>query len=732
MATKIPTYDAPQVGVNNINGRFGNLQVPDIVGKQYQQLGHSFEVAGMVGARIEEEADTIRTNDALNQLKEEQLRLKFDEASGYANIKGKDALNRASGLALEDEYGNKLDEKSRELLAGLSTNRQRAMFVRGAGSLRASTVGDAMKHRLNEFRTYTKSVSTGIIATAQEDMAWNYDDEESLHASIERIRAESYRHGKMDGLSGIAIEALTRKQLSTGHMYALRSMLNAGQSEKAKAYMEKYKDQMEADDLLKVNKSRKQANDYEKSQAAVDSLFDNTTSNTPRITMPDGSKRDIKYMGDVPVGGGVQAAFNVGVLGNESGGQHFGRDGKPIRNVNKNGTEDNGISQVNIGTGPEAAKDAGLPWDEHRYKNDPDYNYTIGLAHFNKLVGKYGDQQKALAAYNAGAGRVDDAVKAATMEGNPGNWLQYLGVHKDKNGKIDPKKINTALHAKVTDYVARAEERIAKKPNTRPTRADRERQFREMGLTAEQRKAGQPYLTHRENVEEASQKQKQDEAYKNALSLLDRSEGDPSVLSQSMRDDLGDMLPRALEFARMRQHGGRTVSDDDTFTLLMNNDVLARTDLTLFRDKLSNKDFQMFVKKQQKMKTLDWGLIDKTIIKYVEELGIDSDKRSNAKEINRIARYVTSYFTNADGKAVLSREDITETIAKMFGDVVVGGNWVGFSRRGKEVTTTIDQIPAEDKERIERFLKEKNMRVTENAVIAMYFREKRDKYGYFP
>jgi hypothetical protein len=70
-----------------------------------------------------------------------------------------------------------------------------------------------------------------------------------------------------------------------------------------------------------------------------------------------------------------------------------------------------GIMQVMPATGPEAARLAGVPWDPEAFHSDAAYNELIGIAYLSQLLRKYkGDVGQALAAYNAGAGRVDDAL----------------------------------------------------------------------------------------------------------------------------------------------------------------------------------------------------------------------------------------------------------------------------------------------------------------------------------
>lgn len=70
-----------------------------------------------------------------------------------------------------------------------------------------------------------------------------------------------------------------------------------------------------------------------------------------------------------------------------------------------------GVMQVMPGTGPEAATLAGVPWDEQAFHSDASYNKLLGIAYLSELLRKYdGDVAKALAAYNAGPGKVDAAL----------------------------------------------------------------------------------------------------------------------------------------------------------------------------------------------------------------------------------------------------------------------------------------------------------------------------------
>lgn len=102
------------------------------------------------------------------------------------------------------------------------------------------------------------------------------------------------------------------------------------------------------------------------------------------------------------------------VVGQESGGRQFGADGLSLKS--KKGAI--GVAQIMPGTAPEAAKLAGLPWDEGRYHNDPQYNLELGKAYLKKQLSDFGGNQVlALAAYNAGPGIVSDWINGTNKTG---------------------------------------------------------------------------------------------------------------------------------------------------------------------------------------------------------------------------------------------------------------------------------------------------------------------------
>lgn len=98
---------------------------------------------------------------------------------------------------------------------------------------------------------------------------------------------------------------------------------------------------------------------------------------------------------------GLQALV-AQVIAHESGGQAAAVSPKGAR----------GLMQLMPATAREMAEQLDLPYSEQRLTSDPAYNQRLGTRYLSSLVERYdGVTALALAAYNAGPGRVDDWLK---------------------------------------------------------------------------------------------------------------------------------------------------------------------------------------------------------------------------------------------------------------------------------------------------------------------------------
>ncbi|MGF6690071.1 soluble lytic murein transglycosylase [Metapseudomonas resinovorans] len=97
-----------------------------------------------------------------------------------------------------------------------------------------------------------------------------------------------------------------------------------------------------------------------------------------------------------------------------------------------------GLMQLMPDTAREMAAELGLAYSEERLTQDPAYNQQLGTAYLNKMLDRYdGNRVLALAAYNAGPGKVDEWLQA---NGDPRSgqiavdaWIQQIPYQETRD-----------------------------------------------------------------------------------------------------------------------------------------------------------------------------------------------------------------------------------------------------------------------------------------------------------
>lgn len=97
-----------------------------------------------------------------------------------------------------------------------------------------------------------------------------------------------------------------------------------------------------------------------------------------------------------------------------------------------------GLMQLMPGTAKEVAKKAGLSHQTAWLTSKPAHNVTLGTRYLEKLLSRYdGNYAMALAAYNAGPGRVDKWINEIGDPRNPKvdlvNWIEMIPIYETRN-----------------------------------------------------------------------------------------------------------------------------------------------------------------------------------------------------------------------------------------------------------------------------------------------------------
>ena len=101
-----------------------------------------------------------------------------------------------------------------------------------------------------------------------------------------------------------------------------------------------------------------------------------------------------------------------------------------------------GLMQLMPSTAQSVAGKLGLPYAEPRLLGDPDYNITLGTAYLGALIDTYGGSYLlAVAAYNAGSGRVrdwlgkfgDPRAGHGSQSVDPVDWVESIPITETRN-----------------------------------------------------------------------------------------------------------------------------------------------------------------------------------------------------------------------------------------------------------------------------------------------------------
>lgn len=710
----VPRIDAPQVSPGGLsNARFDAPQATNHAARQGVQMGQAMEAASSEASRIaadmQTRANQLRFDDAINQVKEEQLRLTYDKDAGYSSLKGINALQRPDGKPLKAEYGDLLKKRIGEIGASLGNDAQKAAFDKASANILTGFVGQVDAHESSEFKTYGLSVSEGVQATAKRDIALNWSKPEAIDAAVERIRAEAYRQGQLLGKSAEWQEAAARKMASDGHKLAVLSALENNNPAYADTYLKKYAGQMEADDIMTVRGHITKQMD---AQSAVVAATAEMKRAAPQMAPTDADR-----------------AFSI-LLGTESDGKQFDANGRPL--TSRKGAI--GIAQVMPATAPEAAKLAGLPWDENRYRTDAEYNKALGRAYFNKQLQDFGgDLSLAYAAYNAGPGAVRKALKGSERQ-------VVVEANADPSA---PKRIEwlSLLPKETQNYVAKNMAAFSGGQGTppRPTLADIDARLQannpDLAANPQRLKLAREEVARQFKMQEDALKQRDEGALAEAQRQLVANGGNYAGLPASVRNAIPPgKVDEVMGFAGKIAKGAPLETDWSLYYQLKTNpDALQAANLMAFRSKLGDSEFKALVSQQEDLRSgKDLTQVRTTrdvLSQYMREAGIDptpkDTDKTGAEKVGRIwAAFESRVREREQAKGgKLTPEEVQKTAAQLFTKVGVSG-MLWDSEKPAVMLDAGDKIKVPDGERakITAALSRAGRPVTEENIVALYRR----------
>jgi soluble lytic murein transglycosylase len=710
-------YPLPEGELGRLPGGGANLRLDEnlkpnaamIYGGTAQKIGEIFQ-------RQSDDQDDLRVEENINKLRERQLDLTLNPQSGYASQLGKNALERASGKPLTAEYMNQFETYTQDLTKGLATNRQREKFAARAGRLGVEFRSGLMRHESAQTKAYANQVDDGVFKVEVENAGRNWSDPGAVETALARIDNAVERKRQREGIAAELMTDVRRDARSAVHKSVLTQALGANNFQFVEGYLKNNATDMNAKDLLEVQKLYR-------------------TEDVANFAVQESSK----IVGEAAIKSAPtpsNSLFNA-MAQQESGNRQLKPNGQPV--TSPKGAV--GVMQVMPATGPEAAKLAGVPWDEKKLKFDEGYNRKLGEAYFNQQLTTYkGNVGMALAAYNAGPGAVDKAV----AEAKGGNWLARL-----------PKETQ--------EYVARISADYASGVNpARPSLLDLEREGeRRAGNDLEKRKAVTAEIRRQYSAVAAQRKQREDEVLDVAFKELDRNGGNFYALPMELRRNIpGDKLDSIHNFAKQsakRAAGGDNETEPAAYFQLSDPKFLkglSQEQFYGFRNALSETDFKHFSNEYRKAngqkadsKTGDLNSteINRVVNTRLGSIGIDVAKARkaptghDAMRIGAIKQVVDQEIIAAQQVKgdKLTDAEIVEKVDKLFAtdqkvrEISTFGGVGEWQSRGKLLDTKMADLNAlvenDPKKRtykkyLEDQFKARGETPTEQDLLAMYLR----------
>jgi uncharacterized protein YdbL (DUF1318 family) len=416
--------------------------------------------------------------------------------------------------------------------------------------------------------------------------------------------------------------------------------------------------------------------------------------------------------------GGSNQLFSS-IVQTESGGRQFDKSGAPV--TSSSGAV--GVAQVMPSTGPEAAKAAGLPWDEQRLRTDANYNRELGEAYFGKLLQTFdGSETLAVAAYNAGPGQVQ-------------KWIDEIG---------DP-RTDEISEADFIESIPFKETKEYTKKVIRNTLRDTEPTFGPIAqaidertdLTREQKGIAIADARDRFNWQQDQVKQEHVQNQSQAWDFLLAGNN-----WQDIDPDIWAKLP-SKDRKQLMTYRPNQQTDPEAYTLA--RDLIAKgneINLLDMRNKLSNEDFTRLTDLQ--LKRLAGGpaatasIITSTAMfnDALRNAGMKSNPKAGSSDAKRLAtarRYVDDQIRGLEeqqGKKA-SHDQVQQIIDHAFIQGEVEGSGVRgyftdkkrmFERDSESnvVVTDINQIPADEYEQITSALKRHGHAVSDADILNLF------------
>ena len=696
---RVPTYDTAQVQQQPTRPIQLQGVAPDTTsiaqGLQSFQRG-----AEILANKSREQADTASIMDADRKLTEWQQNTMFNPEGGVYTRKGGAALD------ITNQTLGQFEEAQAKIAETLTSEQQKARYAQIVASRRNSLSNELNKYEFAQREQHYDDTAEGQRRSAIQGAALYANDPQQLAYYQAKMNVVEGAEAQRKGLPPELAEQ-KRLEANTRLNAAVIEQLAARDPMKAKQYFMDNAVSMTADAQLRAASMLKPLIDRQVGVSVGSQAVQDVSSQDNRVF--------------------------ASILQAESGGKQFDRNGQPM--TSSRGAI--GTAQIMPSTGPEAAKLAGVEWDENRFRNDPDYNRQLGQAYFQKLTNDFKSPALAVAAYNAGPGMVNDWINGTNTTGKNASKLK-LG--DPRTGEISQAEFLDKIPFKETrEYTEKV---LGKALQTQEPSFGQVAQAIDArdDLTADQKSIALKAAKQRIDWQAEQRKQQDAQNLESAWDVV-------------LQGNSWDTIPAAT-WAALPAEGRKQIMDykpgrptDQEVYYRARDEIVSGNELNLLgmRAKLSDTDFQELTKLQQDRRekgaeaTSSIGSNDDIFKEALRNAGIDPNAKAgkaDAKSVAAARRYVDTQIRalEQDQGKKATPDQVQKVVDRAFiqGDVDGSGNWWNlgqwtskrrtFERQDGDqvIVRDIKQIPPDEHQQIVEAMKRHGQKPNDADILRLF------------
>ncbi|WP_313284734.1 transglycosylase SLT domain-containing protein [Pseudomonas sp.] len=696
---RVPTYDTAQVQQQPTRPIQLQGVAPDTTsiaqGLQSFQRG-----AEILANKSREQADTASIMDADRKLTEWQQNTMFNPEGGVYTRKGGAALD------ITNQTLGQFEEAQAKIAETLTSEQQKARYAQIVASRRNSLSNELNKYEFAQREQHYDDTAEGQRRSAIQGAALYANDPQQLAYYQAKMNVVEGAEAQRKGLPPELAEQ-KRLEANTRLNAAVIEQLAAHDPMKAKQYFMDNAVSMTADAQLRAASMLKPLIDRQVGVSVGSQAVQDVSSQDNRVF--------------------------ASILQAESGGKQFDRNGQPM--TSSRGAI--GTAQIMPSTGPEAAKLAGVEWDENRFRNDPDYNRQLGQAYFQKLTNDFKSPALAVAAYNAGPGMVNDWINGTNTTGKNASKLK-LG--DPRTGEISQAEFLDKIPFKETrEYTEKV---LGKALQTHEPSFGQVAQAIDArdDLTADQKSIALKAAKQRIDWQAEQRKQQDAQNLESAWDVV-------------LQGNSWDTIPAAT-WAALPAEGRKQIMDykpgrptDQEVYYRARDEIVSGNELNLLgmRAKLSDTDFQELTKLQQDRRekgaeaTSSIGSNDNIFKEALRVAGIDPEAKAGKRDAKSVAaarRYVDTQIRalEQDQGKKATPDQVQKVVDRAFiqGDVDGSGNWWNlgqwtskrrtFERQDgdKVIVRDIKQIPPDEHQQIVEAMKRHGQKPNDADILRLF------------